>query len=342
MLLFARRRRAAFTLVELLVVIAIIGILVALLLPAVQSAREAARRLQCSNHLKQMGLGAHNHLTAFGYFPAGGWGWGYVGDPDRPTDWRQPGGWMYNLLPYCEQQALHDMPKGITDSTQRLAASTEMAMQPLGMYHCPSRRPAKLYPHIITASQDPINANKLTQVARSDYAGAGGDIEVHPASKSSAGPTFDGPRGPNNYADGDANQAKFDRLKELATGTYFPGSALEIQEISDGTSNTLLYGEKYLNPDSYSTGQDSGDNEFSMMGDNEDIVRWTGSNAAYQPRADTKGVANSKSFGSAHSTGFNGVLADGSVRSFSYSMDREVLRRLGHRRDGLVVDHSRL
>lgn len=337
MLFFARRRRAAFTLVELLVVIAIIGILVALLLPAVQSAREAARRLQCSNHLKQMGLGAHNHLTAFGYFPASGWGWGYVGDPDRPTDWRQPGGWMYNLLPYCEQQALHDMPKGITDSDQRLAASTQMAMQPLGMFHCPSRRPAKLYPHIITASQDPINANKLTQVARSDYAGAGGDTEVHPAS---AG-TF-GVQGPSSYAVGDANQAVFDKLKALSTGIYAPGSALEIQEISDGTSNTLLYGEKYLNPDYYSTGQDSGDNEFSMMGDNEDIVRWTGNNAAYQPRPDTKGYPNSKSFGSAHSTGFNGVLADGSVRSFNYSMDREVLRRLGNRRDGLVVDHSRL
>jgi prepilin-type N-terminal cleavage/methylation domain-containing protein len=337
MLLFVRRRRAAFTLVELLVVIAIIGILVALLLPAVQSAREAARRLQCSNHLKQMGLGAHNHLSAFQYFPAGGWGWGYVGDPDRPTDWRQPGGWMYNLLPYVEQQALHDMPKGITNDQQRRTATKEMAMQPLGMYHCPSRRPAKLYPHIIAASQTPINALRLDLVARSDYAGAGGDTEVNP---SSAG-TF-GVQGPSSYAVGDANRGVFESLKALSTGVYAPGSALEIQEISDGTSNTLLYGEKYLNPDFYSTGQDSGDNEFSMMGDNEDIVRWTGNNAAYQPRADTKGFANSKAFGSAHATGFNGVLCDGSVRSFSYSVDREVLRRLGNRRDGLVVDHSRL
>ena len=331
------RRRGAFTLVELLVVIAIIGILVALLLPAVQSAREAARRLQCANNLKQMGLGAHTHLSAFNHLPAGGWGWGYVGDPDRPTDWKQPGGWMYNLLPYMEQQNLHDMPKGITDKDQRLKATTNMAMVPIGGYHCPSRRAAKLYPHVTAASQDPINANKLEMVSRSDYAAAGGDNEVHPAS---AG-TFS-VQGPSSYNVGDASGDVFGKLKDLATGIYFPGSALEVQEINDGLSNTLLYGEKYLNPDAYSTGKDGGDNEFALMGDNEDIVRWTGLSTAYQPRQDTNGFGNSKPFGSAHSSGFNGVLADGSVRSFNYSVDREVLRRLGNRRDGLVLDQSKL
>ena len=110
----ARVRRCGFTLVELLVVIAIIGILVALLLPAVQSAREAARRIQCRNNLKQLGLAALNHESSHSFYPSGGWGWYWGGDPDRGFGRRQPGGWIYNLLPYFEQQSLHDQ-LGIND-----------------------------------------------------------------------------------------------------------------------------------------------------------------------------------------------------------------------------------
>src|SRR3989304_8096603 len=96
------RGRSGFTLVELLVVIAIMGILVALLLPAIQSTREVARRLQCSNNLKQMGMGCLSHLNEQGHFPSGGWGWAWSGDPDRGFRGRQPGGWLFNILPYIE------------------------------------------------------------------------------------------------------------------------------------------------------------------------------------------------------------------------------------------------
>src|SRR5580698_7987617 len=101
--------RRGFTLVELLVVIAIIGLLIALLLPAVQAAREAARRSQCVNNLKQMSLAWNNHVAATRFMPTGGWGWTWTGDADRGFGLSQPGGWTYNILPFMEESNLHDM-----------------------------------------------------------------------------------------------------------------------------------------------------------------------------------------------------------------------------------------
>lgn len=94
--------RNGFTLVELLVVIAIIAILMALLLPAAQSAREAARRIHCANSVKQLALGCVKHEATHRHFPTGGWGFAWIGDPDRGFGWQQPGGWIFNILPYIE------------------------------------------------------------------------------------------------------------------------------------------------------------------------------------------------------------------------------------------------
>ena len=105
--------RRGFTLVELLVVITIIGMLIGLLLPAVQSAIEAGRAATCRNNLKQIGHGhAAAHEADHGTFPAGGWGWGWVGDADLGSGFGQPGGWIYNILSYMELQSLHDLGLG--------------------------------------------------------------------------------------------------------------------------------------------------------------------------------------------------------------------------------------
>ena len=137
------RRSRTFTLVELLVVIAIIGILVSLLLPAIQAAREAARREQCINNLKQIGVGFMNHEATHRFFPCAGWNAWYLGDPQLGAGREQPGGWVYQILPFIEEQAIYDL----TDDGDRLTVtaaqkrrSLDLQKSPISVFNCPSRR----------------------------------------------------------------------------------------------------------------------------------------------------------------------------------------------------------
>jgi prepilin-type N-terminal cleavage/methylation domain-containing protein/prepilin-type processing-associated H-X9-DG protein len=346
-------RETGFTLVELLVVITIIAILIALLLPAVQAAREAARRAQCSNNLKQLALGCLAHESLTGRYPTNGWGWAWTGDADRGTDWRQPGGWIYNILPQIDQQPLHDMGQGLGDAlaTAKREANARRATVALSVFYCPTRRAPIVYPYI-DWEQANAEYDLMHDSAHCDYAGNGGDYYTDPDSPTGAAwSSIYTCGGPVNAAEVEnppgqmtANaRTTFRNVANYATGIFFCGSQVKAADVGDGTSNTYLIGEKYACPDAYFTSMDGADNGLALQGDNADISRWVAwnPNNLLAPLQDTPG-AYSYAFGSAHSDGLNMAFCDGAVKMIFYAIDLQVHRRLGNRNDGLPVDASKL
>jgi prepilin-type N-terminal cleavage/methylation domain-containing protein/prepilin-type processing-associated H-X9-DG protein len=308
----ATARRPALTLIELLVVIAILAVLMGLLLPAVQAIREAAARVQCANNLKQLGLGCANHHAVFGRLPTGGWGWLWNGDPDRPTNRKQTGGWGFNVLPYVEQDNLYRLGAGLP-TVQKQAAIAQRIAHPLPLFNCPSRRTGGPYPNSWGTSYP--DSAPVTALARGDYAACAGDLAVDEFFP-----------GPASLAEGDDRAYPWPSTENL-TGVIFQRSEIRLTDIRHGTSNTYLLGEKYLNPDAYATGSDPADNENQYTGFNNDNYRCT----AYPPLHDRRGYQDTFSFGSAHRAGVNMAYCDGSVRFVYFSVDPEVHRQAGSR-----------
>jgi prepilin-type N-terminal cleavage/methylation domain-containing protein len=344
--------RAAFTLVELLVVIAIIGILVALLLPAIQAAREAARRSQCQNHLKQIGLGFLNYESTHKSFPSGGWGWKWTGDPEGGTGERQPGGWAYSILPFLEEGNLSSIGSGLA-SAQRKAEIARQTTQPVAVFYCPTRRPIGLS----YAADTFYNADRTPGdfAAKTDYAGNGGAY-----SPAEGRPSWE--KGPGN----DSDTSCIDKYPNCAFGAYNgdatfnklfdgvirPRFPVSLKQITDGTANTILAGEKYLYRTLYGLeGKVStcADNGSPYQGYDWDVIRWANSKVNknvtykydYTPQPDTYGSeseACNVRFGSAHSSVFQVVFCDAHVDSLSYNIDMVEFQLMAVRNDGGDAD----
>jgi prepilin-type N-terminal cleavage/methylation domain-containing protein len=168
--------RRGFTLVELLVVVMIITILIGLLLPAVNAARESARRAHCKNNLKQLGLAMLQHVDRHGRFPTGGWGPHWVGEPERGSRSDQPGGWAFNILGFIEQDTLREAGLDLANDA-RTDAIVERTQTPVELFVCPSRR--RTHTHVDSSGAYYRTATAtdliLASAARSDYAANSGD-----------------------------------------------------------------------------------------------------------------------------------------------------------------------
>ena len=340
-------RMTAFTLVELLVVIAIIGILVALLLPAIQAAREAGRRSQCQNNLKQIGLAFTNFESSHKSLPSGGWGYLWTGDPDMGVGEKQPGGWAYTLLPFLEDSSVYQIGAGLSGA-QKMAALVQQQTTPVASFYCPTRRPVGL----TYGPQKPINSDPAPGffVAKSDYAANGGSL-----CPQEGVPTF-WYQGPplscrETYPNCDwSPNANIKYTKESLTsgpnamdGVVIPRFPVKLGQITDGASKTVLSGEKYMQytlyGDSSSTSSNESDNNAYFQGYDWDVVRWMNTcskatEANYSPLPDsTLSSSNTGRFGSAHTSVFNVVLCDGSVQSLAYDIDPETFEFYCRRND---------
>lgn len=312
--------RRGFTLVELLVVIAIIGVLVALLLPAVQQAREAARRMQCSNNLKQIGLALHTYHDVHNAFPAGFWRQSYDISTFAGPGW----GWGAAILPQIEQGARFDA-LGVTTKFADDSAATLALSQPLiPAYRCPSA-PGEDINEVL------VSGSAKSPHGLSNYKGVFG-------SRNSQG-KYDIP------ADCDINQAS---CIKGGDGIFSANSSVKMRDVTDGTSNTVFIGEIAFGPNGKTN---SSGKAISYLGAVWIGVTPSGASSNVATFQTLRGVdsdgnpeesykingTNTRSFSSHHPGGAQFALGDGGARFFAETTDGTMLFRYASRNDGQVI-----
>jgi prepilin-type N-terminal cleavage/methylation domain-containing protein len=358
---------SGFTLVELLVVIAIIGILIALLLPAVQSARESARRGQCMNNLKQVGVAMTSFVSVYNHYPTGGvMPWPILdcyctnGRPWGPDT--QGLGWAFQILPHMEQSAVYNI--GAQSSAAQSATPTYIGIQAavqssiIPVYSCPSRRDPTLH----TGGAGPV----LNGTILMDYAAATPSVNWKKPGDSLgddnnslyqgvtfglSSATWNGVivRGttqahtPDGSTPSTAPTSSTTACTAVSTATGGTPPCTPA-DIRDGASNTMVVGEKRLHSDRYKIGEWHDDRGWSDGWD-ADTIRTTAdlpgrdvnSSVVVGPSGSTE---VGYMFGSAHPSTFNSVFADGSVHAINYIIDAQLFNCLGNRQDRQPIDTS--
>ena len=287
-----------FTLVELLVVIAIIGILIGMLLPAVQNVREAARRTQCANNCRQLGLAVMNYESANMKFPPG-WSTGIANDPLAEPGW----GWSAHVLPFLDQKNVHDridFTVAIDDHDHEDVIQTTMSV-----FICPSDPSETLlnldehvdhgdHDHLVLVPPQDDHDHEELFVSRSNYSGCFGNTEIE-----------DSPLAGN--------------------GIFFANSRVRFGDIKDGTSNTIMIGERLnlLGP-------------ISWVGMVPEVDEPMARIVAITDHAPNDSHMHFEDFRGEHPGGINVTLADGSTHFVSDSIDEVLYQGLGSRNGGEV------
>ena len=330
------QRRPGFTLIELLVVIAIIGVLIALLLPAVQAAREAARRTQCVNNFKQMGLAMHNYHDTVGSFPIGRMGSGYSYAPQGG----QRRTWAFSILPYFEQNNLFNAINFSLQFYER--PNTTVIRTPLNVFQCPSDTPSIQEPDTpYPRGKGNIAVNWGNTHFYQDEAGRG----------SGTWSLSGGPGGGNPFT-GPVGGAV------LFSGAPFKGNvSTSMRDMTDGTSNTILCGEVIMGFNAagglYDHRGDVFNDDYNCTmfntytAPNSKVPDSMGGDAKGRPWCSYGLVSNvppcaggSPPFNasrSRHPGGVNTLLADGSVRFTKDSINLQAWRGLGSPNGGEVI-----